>query len=432
MADGAGFATVYPQPRHRRLECPPRRRHGRARFITARWIWMPPTRGWSRNTTSYARNSTTRSRIGWRSWKAIATWCCSATIARWRSRHCYNLTGNPERRWKSLTSRRFHPWEGGEGSVLRQFTTAHLLLGRQALEAGDAGVGAPPFHRSDGHPGKPGRGLSSAAGQGGCELLDRPRAESPRPQRTRRKSISCMSAVEAGDFSDMAVTAHSPLSYFRGLSLRELGREDEAAGIVPRPQGICGDANSWKPRRSTISPPRCRICWCSTRTCRPAAMPRTTSCWPWPATGSAIRPPPDPRWRRRIAFTHADQRAAELAPGVGHDMSKPQTAASHSSCISVTEHLRNHVYLKILSAALSRLSALRRRRVRRSLRRVALRPRPAGPRISRPSPTTGNFRIRSDLPGMSPRRGSAKPVDQDRLDRRRLALSRAVQGMAGG
>ena len=29
----------------------------------------------------------------------------------------------------------------------------------------------------------------------------------------------------------MAVTAHSPLSYFRGLSLRELGHEDEARAL---------------------------------------------------------------------------------------------------------------------------------------------------------------------------------------------------------
>ena len=40
-----------------------------------------------------------------------------------------------------------------------------------------------------------------------------------------------LSANEAGDFSDMAVTAHSPLSYFRGLSLRELGRGDDARTI---------------------------------------------------------------------------------------------------------------------------------------------------------------------------------------------------------
>jgi tetratricopeptide (TPR) repeat protein len=50
----------------------------------------------------------------------------------------YNLTPNPERALEILTARRFHPWEGGEGSVLRQFTTAHLRLGCRALAAGNA------------------------------------------------------------------------------------------------------------------------------------------------------------------------------------------------------------------------------------------------------------------------------------------------------
>ena len=40
-----------------------------------------------------------------------------------------------------------------------------------------------------------------------------------------------LSAEEVGDFSAMAATAHSALSYFRGLSLRELGREDDAQAL---------------------------------------------------------------------------------------------------------------------------------------------------------------------------------------------------------
>lgn len=39
------------------------------------------------------------------------------------------------------------------------------------------------------------------------------------------------SAAESGDFAEMAVAAHSPLSYFRGLSLRELGRGEEADAL---------------------------------------------------------------------------------------------------------------------------------------------------------------------------------------------------------
>ena len=39
------------------------------------------------------------------------------------------------------------------------------------------------------------------------------------------------SAAEAGDFQAMAVTEHSELSYFRGLSLVELGRSDDAKAL---------------------------------------------------------------------------------------------------------------------------------------------------------------------------------------------------------
>lgn len=37
------------------------------------------------------------------------------------------------------------------------------------------------------------------------------------------------STHEAGDFQAMAVTEHSELSYYRGLSLIELGKHDDAA-----------------------------------------------------------------------------------------------------------------------------------------------------------------------------------------------------------
>jgi hypothetical protein len=40
-----------------------------------------------------------------------------------------------------------------------------------------------------------------------------------------------LSAEESGDFSAMAATAHSPQSYYRGLSLRELGDESAATAL---------------------------------------------------------------------------------------------------------------------------------------------------------------------------------------------------------
>lgn len=50
----------------------------------------------------------------------------------------YNQTGQSARALEILASRIFHPWEGGEGLVSGQYVAAHLLLGRNLLEANDA------------------------------------------------------------------------------------------------------------------------------------------------------------------------------------------------------------------------------------------------------------------------------------------------------
>ena len=49
----------------------------------------------------------------------------------------YNQTRQPEKALDYVLSRRFHPWEGGTGRVSRQYVTAHVQLGRAALDAGD-------------------------------------------------------------------------------------------------------------------------------------------------------------------------------------------------------------------------------------------------------------------------------------------------------
>lgn len=140
-----------------------------------------------------------------------------------------NLSGHPERALQILTSRRFHPWEGGEGSVLRQFTNAHLLLGRKAL--------------AEGHPAKAVAHFSGAMvtpeNLGEAYHLLQAKADVNYWIGMAMKALGCMDeakehfeacANEVGDFSNMAVVAHSPLSYFRGMAMRELG--------------LCGQARS--------------------------------------------------------------------------------------------------------------------------------------------------------------------------------------------
>jgi tetratricopeptide (TPR) repeat protein len=49
-----------------------------------------------------------------------------------------NQCGRPEQALQMLLSRRFNPWEGGEGLVSGQYVWAHILIGRSLLERGDA------------------------------------------------------------------------------------------------------------------------------------------------------------------------------------------------------------------------------------------------------------------------------------------------------
>ncbi|MGF7217261.1 tetratricopeptide (TPR) repeat protein [Spirosoma lacussanchae] len=48
----------------------------------------------------------------------------------------YNQLGQHEKARTLLASRQFHPWEGGEGKVVRQYLICHIELAKQALQAG--------------------------------------------------------------------------------------------------------------------------------------------------------------------------------------------------------------------------------------------------------------------------------------------------------
>lgn len=142
----------------------------------------------------------------------------------------YNLTGKSREALDLLTSRRFHPWEGGEGSVLRQFASAHLALGREALGAGDAEAALAHFHAAADPPASLGevyhplQAMADVQYWTGCALRALGREDEAR-------ECFVQAAADAGDFAEMAVTAHSPQSYHRGLALQELGRNDEARAL---------------------------------------------------------------------------------------------------------------------------------------------------------------------------------------------------------
>ena len=45
----------------------------------------------------------------------------------------YNLLGRPEKAYRLITNRKFHPWEGGEGKVITQYLTALIVMARDEI-----------------------------------------------------------------------------------------------------------------------------------------------------------------------------------------------------------------------------------------------------------------------------------------------------------
>ena len=169
---------------------------------------------------------------------------------------CLNDAGRHEDALKVLASHRFHPWEGGEGKVLAQYTRAHLGLGFEAL--GRAVAPRPPQTARGAVPTDAVRSESAP-----CQLaLEHAEKAFDTPQnlgeayhllqakadvnylkgmalvglgrKAEGRAALAAAADEAGDFQAMAVTEYSELSYWRGLALAALGRKKEAKALFKR------------------------------------------------------------------------------------------------------------------------------------------------------------------------------------------------------
>ncbi|WP_348263938.1 DUF5107 domain-containing protein [Telmatobacter sp. DSM 110680] len=146
-----------------------------------------------------------------------------------------------------LLSRRFQPWEGGEGLVLGQYVRARLLLGRRALDLGDPAEARAQFSAAL----RPPRNLSEAKhlftnqsdvhfwiGESFHRSDD---AENARVWWLR-------AAQEKGDFQQMSVRDISHMTFWTGLALQRLGRQDEAANLFTRVYDYSIELEKTQPR----------------------------------------------------------------------------------------------------------------------------------------------------------------------------------------
>jgi tetratricopeptide (TPR) repeat protein len=141
-----------------------------------------------------------------------------------------NQNGFPQEALDLLCSRTYHPWEGGEGKVLRQYTLARLLLGQKALLEGFPEKALEHFERAMVTPDNLGEKYHPLQARADVNYwIAKALAAMNRPQQAQAKFNEA--ACEEGDFQDMAVTAFSELTYYKGLALDALGQHEKAAQL---------------------------------------------------------------------------------------------------------------------------------------------------------------------------------------------------------
>jgi tetratricopeptide (TPR) repeat protein len=143
----------------------------------------------------------------------------------------YNQTGQHVKAKELLESRRFQPWEGGEGLVLAQHVRAHLALGKNALLAGNADAARRFFEAALSCPENLGEARHFLANPsdifywlgGASDATGDFQAAQQWWQRASKHK---------GDFQDMRVKAFSEMTHYNALALKRLGKRTEADALL--------------------------------------------------------------------------------------------------------------------------------------------------------------------------------------------------------
>jgi tetratricopeptide (TPR) repeat protein len=143
----------------------------------------------------------------------------------------FNQTGQHQKALELLVSRRFQPWEGGEGAALGQYTRAHLALGRAALAAGPAAKAREHFAAALAAPENLGEAKHLLANDSDVQLW-LGRAAAAMGDRARARACWEAAANFKGDFQEMSVRAFSEMTYYSALAWKELGQARKAAKLL--------------------------------------------------------------------------------------------------------------------------------------------------------------------------------------------------------
>jgi tetratricopeptide (TPR) repeat protein len=143
----------------------------------------------------------------------------------------YNQVGRHEDARAIVSTRRFQPWEGGEGGALGQHTRTHLGLAREAMTRGEPDEAVRLLEHALTAPENLGeaRHLLANASDVHLALGEALSAAGDRDAARRHWTIA---AEFKGDFQEMSVRPFSEMTHASALAMRALGRRREADRLL--------------------------------------------------------------------------------------------------------------------------------------------------------------------------------------------------------
>jgi tetratricopeptide (TPR) repeat protein len=126
-----------------------------------------------------------------------------------------------------LSSRSFEPWEGGEGLVMEQHVRTYVALARQAIVRGDYTYARQHLHAALESPHNLGEAKHLLANRSNVYFW---LGETFERLGTTHDAVQWWNKALSADkdFREMSLQSFSPMSLYRGLSFRRLGRHQEA------------------------------------------------------------------------------------------------------------------------------------------------------------------------------------------------------------
>jgi tetratricopeptide (TPR) repeat protein len=141
-----------------------------------------------------------------------------------------------------LLSRQFQPWEGGEGAALGQYMRAHLLLAVECLERKEPLVALDHLFQGFDPPTSLAESRHVLAnGSEYAYWLGVAMEQAGDPAAIAQWENA---ASARGDFQQMEVKQISEATYWSGVALQRLGREDEARDLFAKVLKYADDLES--------------------------------------------------------------------------------------------------------------------------------------------------------------------------------------------